>query len=270
MTTEAPVQTSEAPTPEVQSAAPAQAPAQPPQQEQPQEPERPSWLPEKFTSPEALAAAYGELEKKLSGKSEAPAQTPQQAAEAANLPDPSTISEGDATFVLAQRGLDASQIADEYLSNGKLSDETYARLEKSGLPRPFVDGWIEGREAQAEQHRQRLYAEVGGEQTFSEVQSWAKANLSPQAIKAYNDAVSQGNVEVMALAMRGLHSRYIAAQGSRPELLGGDASPAGDGFASQADVVAAMRDPRYSKDPAYRAEVERKLSARNVLNVRTT
>lgn len=271
---EAPVATATA-APEVQSTAPVAAA------------DRPSWLPSKFASPEALAEAYSSLEKKLGGGTpkapeaapEAapqapPKATPEEAAaaaEKAGLPDPAKLNDGDTQFILTSRGLDAGAIGEEYLTKGGLSADTYAKLEKAGLPRAFVDGWIEGREAQAEQHRQRLYSEVGGEETFTRVQEWARANLKPAEIKAYNDAVTRGDVEMMALAVRGLHSKHLAAVGSRPTLLGGDASPtAAEGFGSQAEMTAAMRDPRYRKDATYRAEVERKLSARPVMNVRVT
>lgn len=271
----------------VQSTAPVtQAPAPAPTQD------RPSWLPEKFTSPEALAKAYASLEAKLSGGGApkeaptpapapteaappaAPKVTPEEAAKAAEqagLPDPAKLADADTQFLLSSRGLDVGAISEEYLSAGGLSADTYTKLEKAGLPRAFVDGWIEGREAQAEQHRQRLYGEVGGEAVFTQVQEWARANLRPAEIKAYNDAVSRGDVEMMALAVRGLHAKHLAAVGSRPTLIGGDASPAAaEGFGSQAELTAAMRDPRYRKDATYRAEVERKLSARPVMNVRVT
>lgn len=273
---------------QVQSAAPtAPAPQAPPEAAAPAAAERPAWLPEKFGTPEALAAAYAELEKKLGGGQQKPADPPaqqlapksdaevikagQEAAAVANLPDPASINDADAGFVLAQRGLDVTKLTEEYTSKGGLSDETYGNLEKAGLPRPFVDAWIAGREATAQAHAQRLFEEAGGEKEFRQVQAWARVNLPPAELKGYNDAVAQGNLEIMALAIRGLHARYVASVGQRPELLGGDTSTsASEGYSSQDAVVKAMSDPRYRTDPAYRAEVERKLSAKQVLNVRVT
>ena len=37
-----------------------------------------------------------------------------------------------------------------------------------------------------------------------------------------------------------------------------------EAFRSQAELVAAMDDPRYEKDPAYRQDVERKLENSNI------
>ena len=45
---------------------------------QPQDGERPSWLPEKFTSGEDLAKAYSELEKQFSSGKQQPVEQPTQ------------------------------------------------------------------------------------------------------------------------------------------------------------------------------------------------
>ncbi|HWL80100.1 MAG TPA: hypothetical protein VNR89_04045 [Roseomonas sp.] len=257
-------------TPNAAPAAPAQVQSTAPES---QTSERPGWLPEKFKSPEDLARAYSELEKKLSGAPKAPEAPQQQTAPEPippHLPDPSNLREEDANFILSQRGVSADEVAEEYLSKGKLSAETYEKLAKAGLPKGFVDGWIEGREAAAEKVKTRLFQEVGGEEVFTKVRDWALSNLSERELRAYNAAVNQGDVEVMALAVRGLHSRYIATVGNRPTLIGGGTAPSADGFGSQAEVVKAMSDPRYRNDPQYRAEVERKLAAKPVLNVRVT
>ena len=43
------------------------------------------------------------------------------------------------------------------------------------------------------------------------------------------------------------------------QLLQGKAAAPANGFRSQAEVVRAMQDPRYDRDPAYRAEVMQRL-----------
>jgi hypothetical protein len=47
-------------------------------------------------------------------------------------------------------------------------------------------------------------------------------------------------------------------------LSGKAAAQTGDVFRSQAEVVAAMGDPRYDRDPAYRQDVFDKLDRSNV------
>ena len=47
-------------------------------------------------------------------------------------------------------------------------------------------------------------------------------------------------------------------------LTGKAAQPQVDTFRSQAEVVAAMQDPRYDNDPAYRQDVFQKLERSNI------
>ena len=64
----------------------------------------------------------------------------------------------------------------------------------------------------------------------------------------------------IGIAFQGLQSQYNEANGYEGRMLQGKpASSAGDVFRSQAELVAAMGDPRYDTDPAYRADVVAKL-----------
>ncbi|CLP71539.1 Uncharacterised protein [Mycobacterium tuberculosis] len=66
------------------------------------------------------------------------------------------------------------------------------------------------------------------------------------------------------MAILGLKARYDAANGSEPTLLGGNAKASEDVFRSTAELTAAMKDPRYKKDPAYREDVKQKLARSNI------
>ena len=71
--------------------------------------------------------------------------------------------------------------------------------------------------------------------------------------------------ESARLAAQGLHARYVAANGAEPALVtGATAGQSGDVFSSTAQLVEAMRDPRYAADPAYRATVEAKLARSSI------
>jgi hypothetical protein len=85
--------------------------------------------------------------------------------------------------------------------------------------------------------------------------------LTPDEVKAFNAAVI-GTPAAQSLAISGLKARFEAAVGSDPSLVRGSAAAggAGAGYQSRAEVTADMKDPRYKKDPAYRAAVQAKLS----------
>ena len=264
MAEEAATQTTPAVTPQVQSTTPETTPSTP-VQETPAA--RPAWLPEKFKSPEQLVEAYGHLEKKLGSASQASkieaGLEPPVGQPAKSAPTP------EETVAVSRAGIDADAIANEFLSTGKVSEETYQKAEKAGLDKKFVDAFVAGQAAVVTQQAASLYAEVGGPAEFEKIANWARGKLTPNEIKAFNDATQTGSLDVAKLALRGLAAKYQAAVGREPTLLGGETAQEAGGFRSSAEVTAAMRDPRYSKDSAYRAEVEAKLRTASVFNVKT-
>jgi hypothetical protein len=89
---------------------------------------------------------------------------------------------------------------------------------------------------------------------------WAGENLDQDAIKAFDDIVASGSISTIKLAVSGLKSQYQNAVGYEGKMLQGKAAPErGDVFRSQAELVAAMNDKRYDRDPAYRQDVIEKL-----------
>ena len=214
--------------------------------------ERPSWLPEKFKSPEDFAKAYAELEKK---QSQAPAQ------KADEKPDQQTQEE--AKKAVEAGGLDFNALEAEYLDGG-LSDDSYSKLEAVGIPRDVVDAYIAGQEAVAAQIRDEVVSEVGGEEAYGEMIAWASQNLSPAEIAAYDNAVDSGDMDVIKLAVEGLKARFERSVGSEPRLLSGGVTNSSEGFRSVEEMKTAMRDPRYRTDPAYRSDVERRVASSNL------
>lgn len=223
----------------------------------PQE-DRPQWLPEKFKSPEDMAKAYSELEAKL-GAPKAPVEAPK-----AETPPPAEATIADAEKALAPAGLNLQEFNAEFAQKGELSPESYDKLLKAGYDKAIVDQFIEGQKARATQFEGAIMTEVGGSDRYTEMVTWAKANLSPAEIDAYNSAVSTGNPESAKLAALGLNAKFTQAVGSEPKLIGGQKASTSEGFESTAQVTEAMRDPRYKNDPAYRNKVQAKLAASSV------
>jgi len=220
--------------------------------------DRPQWLPEKFKSPEEMAKAYAELESKLGKpKDEAPAA----------VPDPVTATPADADKALADKGLNLQDFSAEFSTNGELSAESYDRLAKAGYDRTLVDQYIEGQKARASLYENSIKGEVGGAEKYTEITEWARANLSAGEIDAFNRAVSSGDQNAAKLAVLGLSAQYSKSVGSEPQrVIGGNAAASSsDVFESMAQVTAAMRDPLYKTDPAYRSKVQAKLSRSNVI-----
>ena len=231
-------------------------------------------IPEKFMRDgkpdyEALAKAYSELEKKQSGKKdetnteeEVAAEAASDEGDAADAGDESSNTDEEAARETADKaGLDYDALSKEYWDNGKLDDASYDKLAKAGIPKHLVDGYIRGQQAIINETKASVFAEVGGEQNYDSMISWAADNLKENEIAAYDKAVNSGDMNQIALAVKGLKARYEAAEGVEPKVtVGGTTSKANDTFKSWAQVQKAMSDPRYTNDPAYIAGVEAKLA----------
>lgn len=132
---------------------------------------------------------------------------------------------------------------------------------RNSFPPQVIDMYLAGVKAQAQTVIGEAHEAVGGKETFDKMRQWAATSLNEAELKAYNSA-AQGGGEQYKLALASLNAKYRAAVGNEPTLLG-DASVAHgsvDVFNSQADLQAAIRDPRYGKDRAYTQPVEQKLS----------
>ena len=96
----------------------------------------------------------------------------------------------------------------------------------------------------------------------------AQAGLTEQEKRSYDLILATNDLNIIKLAAQGLKARYSEAMGKDPSLvLGGSTAGGNDGlgvFASRAEMVRAMQDPRYASDPAYRAKVERKVINSNI------
>ncbi len=212
-------------------------------QQQQETTERPAWLPEGFDSPEALAKAYSDL----------------RSAQQHNDRD----SQMSAEEVAADEKL--GKFSSEFFEKGSLSPDSYKELAKMGYPRSVVDQFIEGQRARMTLEENQILSEIGGKDEYSAMTDWASKNMKQAEIEAYNRAVESGDLNSALFAVKGLQARYKAASGAaEPRFVqGGKTAPGG--YESVAQVVAAMSDKRYSTDPAYRAEVERKIANSTVL-----
>lgn len=173
-----------------------------------------------------------------------------------------TTEEDPAKKALESKGLSMSEFQKEFTEKGELSPDSYTKLAEAGIDKETVDAYIEGRKAVAEAYNSKVFDAAGGSERYTEMVTWAKENLKAEDIAAYDAAVTSGDVAKAELAVKGLHSQFTEHVGEPPSGLlkatpGGGST--GDVFKSRAEMTAAISDPRYHKDPAYRKEVEAKV-----------
>ena len=226
----------------------------------------------KYESVEELEKGYAELQKKLSGQEETTEEVSESKEEAA----PANASEIYGEYIgsrLDEAGVDYQGMNTKWQETGKLDDDDYTALEGAGFSKDMVEAYLDGVQYRAEQDSQLAAKEVaaiknefGGEQVYSEMIQWAAGNLDKAEGDAFNSMLKTSNPHQIRIAVAGIQAAYMNNAPREPKLVGGRAAKADTTkFKSTAQVVAAMNDERYATDPAYRQEVQEKLSRSKVL-----
>lgn len=228
-------------------------------------PERPAWLPEKFTSPEALAQAYAELEKKQSAPAAKPDPTKPIEKEPATEGAP---EDATAAATVEDAGLDFDDLGRQVSETGDISKEARAALIAKGIPEATIDAHIEGVKAQVQVALTNAYAAAGGEEQFNTMREWATKDASEAQLHTYNTLVQKGDQKSIAAAMqylKGIHEEAVGKAAPRRLDGSANAAPSNDVYTSRAQVTADMKNPLYKTDPAFRAQVESKIKRSSVL-----
>ena len=209
----------------------------------------------KYKNAQELEKAYIELEKKLGSQESKPEEgeeTSQDQGETDEAVD----------FLW--------KVNDEYSKNdGKLSEETMAAFEKMSS-KEVVEAFfryqdtVEKAEAPqgvelSESEISQVQDYVGGADEYDALVTWAAQNFSEEEISAFDSVVETGNIPAIKLALQALQFRYQDNMGTEGEMIQGKPAQSRDAFKSQAELVRAMSDPRYDRDPAYRMEIMEKL-----------
>lgn len=218
----------------------------------------------KFKSQDELLKAYKELESKLGKKGqdeeeealEEPTETSNEVPEQEEQPS-ETVEY-------------MTQLSKEYEQNGQLSEEAIDRLSQMD-PKELIQSYLQFYQKSAQQQQQatieaatinQIKQSVGGDATYTEMTQWAADNLNSTEISEFNTITNSGNPIAIKFAVEALYNRYRAAEGyEAPLVTGGKSSNSGfKPYRSQAELARDIADPRYSSDPAFRQDVEDRLS----------
>ena len=223
----------------------------------------------KYKDAQELEKAYVELQKKLGDKDSKDSQ------EVGDSEDGKQVESREDREEKTEDNEDVKGdgILDKLWEEAKTeySDDTLKELSKLNSV-DIADMHLRYRE-QVEQSRPEITEQqvtelknvAGGEQQYGEMLQWAKDNLNPQEVQMFDAVMDQGNPLAAFFAVRSLAYRYQDSQGYDGKMVTGTA-PRGDGssFDSQAEVVEAMSDPRYDRDPAFRQKVMKKLERSDI------
>ena len=219
----------------------------------------------KYKSAEELENAYLSLQKKLGQTEEAEVayESSDEGYEEEEGSDEEVSEYAPAVNLI-------NEASEEYYANdGQLSDDTieaFSSMSSQDLVNAYLE--IQANNPQAptqgvelsEAQVNQVQNACGGEANYNSVINWAANNLSDEAINAFDSVVDSGNTMAINIAFKGLQNEYNEANGYEGRMIQGRAAAsAGESFSSQAELVAAMGDPRYETDESYRDDIIRKL-----------
>lgn len=221
----------------------------------------------KYKSAEELESAYLSLQKKLGQQEEE--EVDYESSDEGYAEEEESDEEVSPYAAATSLINDASE--EYYANDGQLSEETieqFSEMSSTDLVNAYLE--IQANNPQAPQQGVEMTEgqvnsvqnAAGGEANYNRVIQWAASNLPNKQIDAFDSVVDSGNPAAIGIAFQGLQRQYDEANGYEGRMLQGKpASSRGEVFRSQAELVAAMSDPRYDTDPAYRADVVDKLNS---------
>ena len=217
----------------------------------------------KYENAEQLEEAYLELQRKLGSDDD-------------DEVEDTTLDEDEVEIDEAVvAGIETIQEASEeyYANDGNISEETLEKFDGMSA-RDLVEAYRAIQENTdpsdsypdlSDADMNTVYSSVGGEEQYNNLTSWAADNMDDSALDAFNSIIDQGNPTAIQIAVAGMKAEYDNQEGYEGRMLTGKAAQnSRDGFRSQAEVVQAMSDPRYDRDPAYRQDLYDKLERSNV------
>ena len=212
----------------------------------------------KYKNAQELEKAYKELESKLGSSEPAETTEPEKPEAKEEKTDVETEfleslwdesqKEGDFKQETLDKlkGLDPTKLAQEYLN--------YRAGNQPPEPR-----------ALSKEDVKTLHNVTGGAKGYNDMVKWAVSNIDKSERDMFDAVIDSGDSQAAYFAVQAMNYKYNDAQGvDAPLLTGKAATPKAPGFKSQAALVAAMNDPKYDNDPAYRQEVMEKLARSDI------
>lgn len=174
----------------------------------------------------------------------------------------------DVTEKAEKAGVKVSELEQEYIKNGKLSEESMKALKEAGFSEEAVKAYISVKEEQAYRKDDELLKAVGisSREEYVNMATWFYQNMDEATIKKYDSAMSTENADVMIEKYYKLYKEAtgtttpsVQPQQSTVSVRSGTQVVANTFFANEAEMVKAIQDPRYERDYTYRNEVIKKI-----------
>ena len=157
---------------------------------------------------------------------------------------------------------DMENFVQEFNKDGKLSDDSYGKLDEAGFDKSMVDTYMAGITVQ----RDALFEIVGGKENFFQMTEWASEDggMSEAEINVFNEDLNTGEPVRMQRAVNTLKTAFDAsgkktAPGTRIEPKEVNTVNGVTGYSHIDQLKADQKNPEYKKSAAFRAIVKEKI-----------
>ena len=141
-------------------------------------------------------------------------------------------------------------------------------MQEAGYTKRFVDSFVRGQEALAEQYAAGVVRYAGGAEQFNRILSHLESN-DPSTREALEAAIVRKDIATTKALLNLAGKTLGKAVGVKPQRtitnqakpVVAPKAPQTEVFSSKADMIKAMSDPRYLRDAKYTMEVRAKVAA---------
>ena len=210
----------------------------------------------------AADAAKEKADAEAAGDTRTDAQKAADAAKEKADADANVNTDNDDGNVNIDFSNDIGNFVQEFNKDGKLSDDSYGKLNEAGFDRQMVDTYMSGVATQ----RDSLFEIVGGKENFFQMTEWAAEDggMSEKDITLFNEDLNTGEPAKMTRAVNTLKTAFATAgqkvaPGKSVQPANVNAETGVSGYTHIDELKADQRDPRYKTSAAFRATVKEKI-----------
>lgn len=155
------------------------------------------------------------------------------------------------------------ELQKELLDNdGSFTEDTYAKFDKQGYSKEFVDNILDNMKFANAQLEQSIYNHVGSKDNFDELTKFVQDNIDPKQIDAYNKAYRNKDLD----KAKGWIDYFKSMQnrskkGGVTRFKPTQTQVSSQRYKSREEFTQAISDPRFQNDPEYTDMVRRKAGA---------
>ena len=155
----------------------------------------------------------------------------------------------------------AADALQEALANDSVEDSHFEAFEAMGIPRQFVEQYVNAQAALGVTLANEIYSQAGGEEEYGKMMQWASKSIAKSEQEMFNRVMQGQDQDLKKKMVSSLYDAYQKNGKPRQKVsgkpqVGSEVRP----YGSKEEMMKDMGDPRYSRDPAFYAQVRQRVA----------